>query len=186
MRFLTALRKAQNLSEREAAMRTGIARETLRSLERDPRGAKLAHLEDLARLLGRGVVLAIVPDDAAPSELSTVAISLAVIRDGFDSWKLHFMDLVDEFRRAGDVRLLMLPPVSTLDVKLRALMASIAYALCAEAGIEAPQWSQREYYLDRPWFVAGIESLKASAMIESPLSFRRNNIFVLANFMMRA
>lgn len=186
MGLLTALRKAQNLSEREAAMRTGIARETLRSLERDLRGAKLVHLEDLARLLGRRVVVAIVPEDAAPSEMSTVAISLAILRDGFDSWKLHLMDLVDEFRRSGDVRLLLLPPVTALDEKLRALIASVTYALCAEAGVEVPLWAQREHYLDQPWFVAGIEALKASAMVESPLAFRRNNIFVLANFLMRA
>jgi hypothetical protein len=40
--------------------------------------------------------------------------------------------------------------------------------------------------LDSPWFVAGIENLKASALVESPVRFRKRNIFVLANFLERA
>ena len=186
MRLLTSLRKAQKLSERDAAERAGVARETLRAIERDPRSAKVAHLEDLVRLFGFGIVFAIVPDEASPSELSTVAISLAVLRDGFESWKIHFMDFVDEFRRSMDVRLILLPPVSALDEKLKALMASITCVLCEEAGVDAPQWARREHYLERPWFVAGIEALKATAILESAPAFRRNNIFVQDNFLRRA
>jgi hypothetical protein len=40
--------------------------------------------------------------------------------------------------------------------------------------------------LPRPWFVAGVENLKATALVESPLPFRRNNVFVLGNFLSRA
>lgn len=40
--------------------------------------------------------------------------------------------------------------------------------------------------LPEPWFVAGVENLKATALVESPLPFRRNNIFVLGNFLSRA
>jgi hypothetical protein len=44
----------------------------------------------------------------------------------------------------------------------------------------------RPLFLPDPWFVAGIENLKASALVESPVQFRRNNIFVLGNFLSRA
>jgi hypothetical protein len=40
--------------------------------------------------------------------------------------------------------------------------------------------------LSEPWFVSGMENLKASALLESPLPFRRNNVFVLGNFLSRA
>jgi hypothetical protein len=36
-----------------------------------------------------------------------------------------------------------------------------------------------------PWFVSGMESLKAIALVESPLPFRLRKIFVLENFLSR-
>lgn len=36
-----------------------------------------------------------------------------------------------------------------------------------------------------PWFVAGMENLKAIALAESPLRFRLRKIFVLENFLSR-
>jgi len=55
-----------------------------------------------------------------------------------------------------------------------------------ELGVESPPWAMRSYYLPEPWFVSEVESLKAMAIQESPLFFRRNNIFVLDNFLSRA
>ena len=49
-----------------------------------------------------------------------------------------------------------------------------------------PQWTAAVGCLDRPWFVSGFESLKASALVESPVPFRSRNVFVLANFLERA
>ena len=40
--------------------------------------------------------------------------------------------------------------------------------------------------LATPWFVAGVENLKALALVESPTHFRKRNIFVLGNFLSRA
>jgi hypothetical protein len=37
----------------------------------------------------------------------------------------------------------------------------------------------------KPWFVAGMENLKAIAVAESPLRFRIRKIFVLENFLSR-
>jgi hypothetical protein len=36
-----------------------------------------------------------------------------------------------------------------------------------------------------PWFVSGMENLKAITLVESPLHFRRRKIFVLGNFLSR-
>jgi hypothetical protein len=144
------------------------------------------HLIKMGDVLDRRVLLALVPPSPAVSDCSTVAVSCAVVRDGFESWKIHFMNLVDEFRRHHDVRLVLMPPISALDPRLKALLASIVYTVCAEVDLEPPEWSCLEYFLPKPWFVSGIESLKASTLVESPFSFRRNNIFVQENFLRRA
>lgn len=186
MSLLTTLRRAKKLSERDLALAAGIARATLRSCERDPRAVRPEVVDAVAQVLFRQVLWVIVPERPALSELSTVAVSMSIVRDGFDSWKIHLMDLVDEFRRAYDVRLLLLPPVTTLDERLRALMASVTSVLCGEAGVDVPDWAQRQYFLPRPWFVSGMESLKAMSILESAPEFRRNNIFVHDNFLQRA
>jgi hypothetical protein len=66
------------------------------------------------------------------------------------------------------------------------LSASIVDALCHEQGVEAPDWPSAVGVLPDPWFVSGTENLKASALLESPVRFRRRNIFVLSNFLSRA
>ena len=111
---------------------------------------------------------------------------MKISRDGFDSWKLHLMNFVDEFRRSADMRLVLLPPVMDFDKRLKSLLASTVSALCAEIESAPPDWVFLDHYLNRPWFVAEMESLKASALQESPYHFRCNNIFTLANFLKRA
>ena len=96
------------------------------------------------------------------------------------------MELVDGFRRTLDPRLLLLPPPPGLPAELHALLASVVLALCWEAGIDPPSWARVRRFLPRPFFPSETESLKASALVESPLAFRRNNIYVLDNFLERA
>jgi hypothetical protein len=146
----------------------------------------LATLRAAAQSLDREITVLLAPQMDTSSECSTVAASLNVIRDGAGSWKVHYMNLVDEFRRTLDPRLLLLPPVRDLALELRALLASIVVSLCDEAGMNVPGWARKRHQLPAPWFVAEVESLKAMALVESPLPFRRNNIFVLDNFLQRA
>lgn len=185
MTYLAYLRKQKRWSERMLSQKLGIARETLRQCEQNPEDSKSAHLTAIAQMLDHKVLLGIVPLTPVCSELSAVAVSMQVVIDGFSSWKIHFMNLADEFRRCPDIRLFLLPPLRNLDFRLQALLASIVTSLCNEVGLETPDWAKQEMFLSTPWFVAEIESLKASALVESPLAFRRNNIFVLENFLDR-
>jgi hypothetical protein len=137
-----------------------------------------------AQAAGRSVSVLVSPEQVH-SDFSTVAVAFKVERDGFSSWKIHFMELIDEFRRSMDPRLIILPPPARFDRRLTALLASLVRQLCHEQRMSAPLWSVRRYFLDQPWFVADIQSLKASALVESPLFFRNNNIFVHSNFMAR-
>ena len=68
---------------------------------------------------------------------------------------------------------------------MRALIASTVETLCADLSLEAPEWCRGVSRLDRPWFVSGVENLKASALVESPSRYRMRNVFVLANFLER-
>jgi hypothetical protein len=49
-------------------------------------------------------------------------------------------------------------------------------------GVEAPGWLASVPACRDPYFVSGMENLKAISIVESPLRFRIRKIFVLENF----
>ena len=95
------------------------------------------------------------------------------------------MDFVDDFRRHQNPQQVAEPFELSSD-KMDALLASTADYLCAELGIERPGWLRSVPAANDPWFVAGMENLKAIALVESPVYFRIRKIFVLENFLSRA
>ena len=103
-----------------------------------------------------------------------------------ESWKLVFFDFVDGFRRHPSVLLIRKDPVK-LNPKpeMYALLQSICFQLCLEHQLNCSGWVLKKVPLTNPWFVSGVKSLYAMALRDSPLAFRRNNIFVLDNFMSR-
>jgi hypothetical protein len=177
---------SRGLSERQAAASAGISRSTWRAVAKGSTKVELQSLVAAVESLDLNIALLLMPKETWSSDCSTVALSYKVLRDGSDSWKIHFMDLVDEFRRSLDPTLLLLAPSRDLPLHLRALLAGIVVSLADEVGIAAPAWATKRYELPQPWFVAATESLKAMALLESPLPFRRNNIFVGSNFLSRA
>ncbi|MCO6431016.1 MAG: helix-turn-helix transcriptional regulator [Deltaproteobacteria bacterium] len=179
------LRELKRLSERALAEAADLSRGCIRNIKAGTGNSTVESLSAAAQALGKEVEI-IVSDPISISDFSTVATAYKVERDGFESWKIHFMDLVDAFNRTLDVRLVIMPPPKSFDKKLAALMASLVRYLCEQVEISAPKWSVKRYYLPNPWFVSGVESLKASAILESPTPFRNNNIFVLNNFAARA
>jgi len=98
---------------------------------------------------------------------------------------LHLMEFVDDFRRTKDLRALLEPFVLS-EERLDALAAATAEELCLEAGLQPPEWLETVPACRNPWFVSGLESLKAIAVVESPLPFRLRKVFVLGNFLARA
>ena len=177
--------RSNKISERELAEKSGLSRGTIRSILYGNQNYKLNSLIHLLDVLNAKVdVLTYV--DVGNSDCSTAAVSANILHDGFESWKLHLMNFVDEFRRSKDVRLVMLEPSMKLDRKLAALIASTTIELCHEIGLEIPRWANRNFFLKSPWFISGSDALKPMAILESPLAFRRNNIFVHDNFLFRA
>ncbi len=142
-------------------------------------------INQLAEFFNREVEVILSAQDTL-SEYSVVATALKIERDGFESWKVHLFNFVDEFRRTMDTRLVILPPPKSGDPRIIAMLASSTRFLCDEIGTATPQWAIRRCFLSTPWFVSGMNSLKASALLESPLVYRMNNIFVHENFLLRA
>ncbi|MDQ1524282.1 MAG: hypothetical protein QOG00_1974 [Pyrinomonadaceae bacterium] len=100
-------------------------------------------------------------------------------------WLVHFMNFVDDFRRHQDPRTAIAEPFELSDGKMDALLASTAESLCDEAGIEPPEWLAGVPASPEPYFVGGLENLKAISIVESPLRFRIRKVFVLENFLSR-
>ena len=100
------------------------------------------------------------------------------------NWFIYLMDFVDDFRRRRDRRMIE-EPFEMDDERFDALLAATAEQLCGELKIEPPEWILAVPAVRRAWFVSGMESLKAIALVESPLPFRRRKVFVLENFLSR-
>lgn len=98
---------------------------------------------------------------------------------------IPFLDSVDESRRTKSVESLHKLLLKSRKTKERALLNATAKYLCSELKIWVPDWASQFMWLKHPWFVSGIENLKATAIVESPVEFRANNIFVLRNFLSR-
>ena len=180
-------RVLQRLSEVELASRARISRLTLRSIESGAGNPTWDSIDAYAKELGFKAELVLVPEQTdIQGEDSIVGVSLLVAQMGFDTWPVYLMNFTDAYRRTGDVRLITLGPVSETPKNLVALFASTVLCLCDELGTDVPSWAKREYFLDEPWFPSDTESLKAMALLESPVFFKKNNIFVLENFLKRA
>lgn len=189
MRALAEARKRQHLSQRALATRAKVSFRGLQLLEQDRHnwGARtLARVAEALSLPGGGVDLAVERFLATDPD-SLAAASIRMVLDGFASWKTHLFDFVDAFRTNPSSERIEAPPEGLgLDPRLRALCASTVEALCAENGLRAPAWCRGVPSLEHPWFVAGLENLKATALVESPAWYRARNIFVLGNFLERA
>lgn len=89
---------------------------------------------------------------------------------------------VEVFDHAGADRwweLVRERPEPVGDERLDALLAALAEHLCAGVGLRAPLWVEApERFLSTWWFVSGITSLHADALVHSPISFSRRGVFV--------
>jgi hypothetical protein len=101
-----------------------------------------------------------------------------------EHWAVPLMDFVDDFRRDKNPAALA-EPFESVHERWDALLASTADCLCREAGLTPPRWLEEVPPCKDPWFVSGLENLKAIALVESPLPFRRRKIFVMENFLSR-
>lgn len=188
MELIGAVRRRRGVSQRALARRSGLSFRGVQLLETRGHDARLSSLGRVGLGLGlpRTQILRAVANALVEPPDSLFCASVRILEDGEASWRRHFMDCVDEVRRSRSTAALMTPTSRELPEHLRALAAGIAETLARECGSPAPPWTHSIGPLAHPWFVAGYESLKAAAVVESPVAFRSRNVFVLANFLERA
>ena len=183
MSTLKHARQKLAFTQRALAKRAGIAYKSLQLIEKghDTRLSTIEkigqalHYPDFAKIVNHFFLL---PPDSA----RYVSVKIA----SGEKWQNPLFNFVDEIRRTKDQELIESAPISTLDKKHRALLASVIETLCDELSMNTPWWTRAVETLPTPWFISNVENLKASALLESPIHFRKRNIFVLCNFLDRA
>lgn len=128
---------------------------------------------------------------AAPHTIAATAIAIrASLAKGDEPWALRLVwEFLDDFYAAtlaSRCRLIADEPERTGDVRFDAFLAALAEHLAYHHQIAAPPWSADPGQVLEPWwFVAPFRSLHATALMESPASFRRRGIFISANALSR-
>jgi hypothetical protein len=95
-------------------------------------------------------------------------------------------EFLDAFYLEGDrdarERMLAVEPPLSGDPRRDAYLAAVAEHLAMRDRLAVPAWTaDAARFLKRPFFPAGLESLKATLLKESPTAFRRRMIFVGAD-----
>lgn len=103
-----------------------------------------------------------------------------------NAWRFAVCQLIDDYQtvRKHDgltaaSRLFDTPPVSCGNARVDATLAALAEHIARRDGWPPPAWCFDEWRTtDRWWFVAGLRSLHAMALVQSPLAFRTRGVFI--------
>lgn len=187
---MTSLKKARRergLSQRGLAQLAGAPFRTIQLLEKGGHDPRLSTIQKIALGLGlpRSALEKMLTRLLETPPDSVVFTSRQIEEEGEDRWKTRFFNFVDAFRKHPTGRFVQDPPDQETSPRIQALLASTVETLCEETGTKIPAWCESVPPLSHPWFVSGIENLKATAIVESPVRFRQRNIFVLDNFLRR-
>lgn len=91
----------------------------------------------------------------------------------------RFIEHYDKASWDDRSRMVSTQPGTTGNRKLDAMLAATVEFSCATHQVGAPAWvNDPEYFLDQFWFVSGIRSLEADALVNSPISYARRSIFL--------
>lgn len=99
-------------------------------------------------------------------------------------WKIALFDFVDDFRRHRDIGAIKEPFAYDGD-RRDVVLAGVIQTLCDEMSLPIPEWLEAIPSCGKPYFMSGFESLKAAALVQSPVRMRLRNVFVLENFLDR-
>lgn len=96
-------------------------------------------------------------------------------------------EFLDDFYAHPTPEALAAEPAPTGNALNDAYLAAVAEHLAVQRGWTAPEWvHQPERFLKLPFFAGGLEGMKAILLRESPMAFRRRQIFVSENALTRA
>jgi transcriptional regulator with XRE-family HTH domain len=186
IQLLREVRLQKGFSQRDLALKANIAYKTIQLIEAGEHDIRLSTLEKIATALD----LPLRQFDEALLQFlgypfSILTLSEQITQEGFHSWKSHLFEWVDDFRKHPNMKLIIDAPSKNSISRTRCLLASVVETLCEEVPLTAPWWCSAVEPLEEPWFPSNSENLKALALREAAIHFRKRNIFVLHNFLSR-
>lgn len=109
-------------------------------------------------------------------------------------WRHVVLQLLDDYeserRRESTAvasRRFDVEPAHTSSARVDAALAGLAEYLARRDGWPTPVWAlDPTRYARRWWFVTPLTGLHATALVESPSSFRRRGVFITADGLARA
>lgn len=120
-----------------------------------------------------------------PHSIAEIAARAALGSQPFDPAVREFFDSWQTMDEAGRLEAIGSEPCRVGPVQ-DAYLAAVAEHLAQSHALAAPAWSERpERFLQTPYFAGGLESLKATLIVESPAAFRRRLIFISADALSR-
>ncbi len=123
--------------------------------------------------------------DAMPDSIAGIGFRAAAglrpfdlaVREFLDAWQS--MDIVAKRDAIRD-------EPCHIGVVEDAYLAALAEYLAQLDWLPVPDWTERpDRFLKLPFFAGGLQSLKATLLVESPPAFRRRLIFISANALSR-
>jgi hypothetical protein len=123
-----------------------------------------------------------------PASLREVAELASEAKGDSAAFGRAIAEFLDEFYMRPAARQVMIADEPPSLAKFEdAYLAAVAEHLARRWGLEIPAWvDQPHRFLERAYFAGGLESLKAILLAESPLAFRKRQIFVEAEPLRRA
>ena len=177
--LLREARQASGLTQAQLAELAGTSQSAIAAYEAGRREPTIPVLERMIAASGHRLTLGLEPDTRL-FRLSDLAIEIRQAAGDPERLRLVF-----EFLRGAQEDghpLLMLvsrEPDSTGDPRFDALLAAVAEDLCVHAKLEAPGWVHDERrFLEGFWWVSGLASARARALVHAPASYRRRGVML--------
>jgi hypothetical protein len=91
----------------------------------------------------------------------------------------RFVEQFDKADQSDRRRMVEIAPLPTGDRRYDALLAALVEYCCVRHDMPSPAWvDDPSRFLEEWWFVSGIRSLHANAVVHSPISFKRRGVFI--------
>lgn len=172
------------LSQRAVSERSGVTQAEICHIER---GEKQPSLPTLGRILDALNIEIGLTSRLLDHRFSAAEIAEIVARDAEVSGERAFRDcmtLLDDLRSVTPLRLkelVAVEPTLTGDSRFDALIASIVDESCLHAKVDPPSWVDELSRSTEDWLVPGVETLREEALEQSPNTFARRGVYVLAD-----
>lgn len=118
---------------------------------------------------------------ALPSERREFELALQSLGESVGETTSSFAalhDLLEKLDAAGFARAVDAAPAVYLDPFTANYVAAMVETAANRKGVAPPAWTPKIPPLPLPWFASDLRSLRLYLLCESPVAFRRRNLFV--------